>query len=250
MNLMFVTGRPSGPGPDAARDAVRMLSGSFVERGDRVRWLCPRLEGESLPSAPVGVEVLGVESRLPDFAEVTSRLYDVPNERVFVDLLRSDPPDLVHVQGFGGTATYLIPWLCERMGIPAVVVADPIEPSLCARQTLVDERGEGCVRWAEAARCLECCTTPFEGGMTEAQARKARSRGWLGLLAPRPVLADFENRLDMVVNGLDSAACVLVGDESAAEALARAFLPKRARVGVPELADVGSWAALYAEFAR
>lgn len=247
MDLILVSGRPSSPEDPAGRQRIAPLAEGLVALGHRVRWIRPLRSGEGESEPIDGVQILGVESPVPDFAAISSRLYDVPNERLLVRELREDPPDLVHVDGYGGTSAYLTTWLSERMGIPVTVLADPLAPILCHRGTFLDETGDDCDRFDEPTRCLECCTTPFEGGLTEGESWRARHLAWLGPLAPSPVLANFENRLDMMIHGLDSADRVYVYDDEQAEKLKRCGLPRKVVVGYPTAHQASAWLKQFEE---
>jgi hypothetical protein len=147
-------------------------------------------------------------------------------ERRLVEELREEPPQVVHALGFGEGAPAPLLWIAERMGVYPVVTLRARE-LLCHRESLVDEQGRNCTAWNDVRRCVECCLTAFEGGLTAAQARLGRWLEPLGGWSPYPNRHAFRNRLEMLLGGIDHAEMVLVGSQEDRELL------DLARVSVP-----------------
>ena len=205
--------------------------------------MCPLVEGEAAPAAE-GIELIPVEDRPPPFRSVLRHISDPALERRFTVLLRETPPDVVHLTAFGGSTPSNLAWIAERLGVPSAVRVDLAEV-LCHRGTLVDETGAACTRWSEPDRCVACCGTPYDGGLTGVQAVLARLLRLLGGASPFPNRLGFRNRLDLLVYGLLSARCVLVEDEEARAVLGRAGVPRRRMRIVPEGLGADRWVEVY-----
>jgi hypothetical protein len=193
-----------------------------------------------------GVRFVVRPDRAPPFRDVQGRLSDPELERSLFCQLRDEPVDVAHFCGFGGAMSHLAPWLVDRLGVPAIVVADPVAETLCHRLSLVDATGAPCGRWDDANRCRECASAPTPDGLTRGQAFSSRLLRWLGGLSPYPATVDFLNRLDMVVFGLTAARLVLVADEESRALLERAGVPSgRIAIGIPAPVDAAGWVRVY-----
>lgn len=218
--------------------------------GHVVRWICPAAGVPARPeSLPAEVDWLPVASTPPGFGAVQGRLADIPTEARMAGAIRDRLPGLVHVLEFGGDSSVNLPWIAERLGVPAVVNVARA-PALCHRGTLVDETGTACERWLDARRCTECCLTPFPGGLTPAQAWRARLRRRLPLPTPYPSDEKFLSRVELVWTGLQAANLILVPEAEDVAALTSLGLPAaRIRV-VPRPLDAASLEPLYRAASR
>lgn len=243
---MFVSPRSVSGRSHPARDAVTALSADLARGSDRVRWIAPRAIAEAPVNAVPGVRMVDVVSDAPAFRLVQDRLTDLPTERALSSEIRTGPPDLLHVHGFGGAVSYLLPWLADRLGVPALVVVDPLRESLCHRGSLIDHTGQACRIWNDERRCAACCRVASPGGLGRGAAFLAGLLAPLGAIAPFPTHDDFANRMDMIVQGLGSARLVCVADGMAADALEGLGVPRRVlHVGIPRPTAV-EWAPLHA----
>jgi hypothetical protein len=172
---------------------------------------------------PNGCAFLPVVSAVPRFRAVQQRVTDVRTDQLVSREIRERLPDVVHVLAYGGISGVGPVWLADRLGARAVVDV-AAEDLLCHRGTLVDERGQSCAAWRDPLRCLQCCTAPFEGGLTRGEARRARWLRVLGAWSPFPRAVHFRNRLDALLAGLQPAALVLVEDYRQRDLLAQAGL--------------------------
>lgn len=129
MDVVLVSARSGGPSPHPSHRFVAELAADLALHGHAVRWVRPQLRGEP-ESEVAGVTAIRAPTRRPSVRRVLARLADLPTERALSAALRASPADVVHVHGFGGAASYLTPWLADRLGVPAVVVADPVEEVL------------------------------------------------------------------------------------------------------------------------
>ncbi|MBK8976024.1 MAG: glycosyltransferase [Planctomycetes bacterium] len=243
MDVVLVSARARHDAPHPRSAAAAELASALAGAGHRVRWV-----GTAAPASDAGVEVRVVDAPRPAFAAVEDMLYNVPVERQLSAWLRDDPPEVVHVDGFGGACSHLTAWLSARLGVPSLVVAAPFAELVCHRGTLIDGAGAACTRWDDAERCFDCCTTPGPGALSAGAAFWARVTRSFGPLSRVPRLVDFENRLDMVIHGLDVADVVVLATEADRAALDALALPMRGvRVGIPAATDVAGWIALYAD---
>ncbi len=221
MDVVLVSGRARGDGLHPSRARAAALARGLAAAGHRVRWLCPVPGPAQRPTAADGIEVLAVPSRGPSFRAVQPGLTDFATEQALSLELRRRLPDAVHALAYGGASSAQVPWVCERLGVRAVVSLEARE-LLCHRGTLIDETGAACAAWDRPERCAECCAVPFAGGLTPAQARRAAALRWLSAWSPYPQAIDFHNRADVLIGGLTSAAFVLVASDDEREWLARA----------------------------
>lgn len=215
-----------------------------MRNGHGVRWLCPVHNGESPPEHPDGVGLITAPSDVAPFAAITGCSYDGTTDTALTYEIRRQLPDVVHLLAFGGFSSPLGVWIADRMGAPTVISVDTRE-LLCHRGTLVNERGEACEDWGAPSRCLECCTAPFEGGLSPARARMARGLRWLGPWSPYPKEYEFQNRLDQFVGGLAWATAITVRDEEERARLVAAGAPPRNIRVVEDAADATAMAEVY-----
>ncbi len=195
-----------------------------------------------------GANIRRVDSPRPGFAAVAAQLANIPGENALSMELRQDPPDLVHLFGYGNCGSTSMPWLCARLGVPSIVSLD-LGESLCHRGTLIDATGQPCRRWDDPQRCLECCLTPVGAGLTRGQARRAKLLRILGALSPYPSLVAFQNRADIIIGGLQFAQRIMVADEDAASALIDLGVAAKLIQIEPEIGDP-AWSELYHEVAN
>jgi len=132
------------------------------------------------------------------------------------------------------------------MGAPVVMSVEPTE-LLCHRGTLIDDSGAQCEEWSQPARCVACCMTPFDGGLSSTQARAGRILRLLGPWSPYPKEFEFENRLDLLIGGLTWATTILVDDEAARDRLVKAGSPSRAIRVIADPLDAKALVQLYRE---
>ncbi|MFO1053452.1 MAG: hypothetical protein U1F36_14665 [Planctomycetota bacterium] len=247
MDLLFV-GPRGRPGPVAAGAAeLATLAQAAARDGHRVRLLQPIARYERLEVKPVsGLTVRAIPSRTPPFRAVLAHLSDLPLERALNEELRSDPPHVVHIHGFGGANSYLVPWLADRLGVAAVVYAEPIAAVLCHRGTLVDRDGAACREFDDATRCASCCRAHDAtalGGVASVLAACLRPlRG----LTPFPNRTAMLNRNDLIVHGLGAARRVCVRDASAVQDLVALGVPHRSILSGMSGDDLAAWSAVWA----
>ncbi len=233
MNVLLVGPRGDGEHERMVRSRLSRLAAAAAAGGDAVTLLDPGETPMAVESA--AVTVIAAPSHAPSFRRVEAQLVDVPLERALTSLLRHEPPGIVHVDGFGGSTSYLVPWLCDRLGVPAVVVAAPLERVLCHRGTLVDQHRSACTRWDDAERCARCCRAPSDDGLDGFQSALAALCRPLRGLSPFPHRTAFANRLDMIAQGLCAARVVCAADAHALEALVGLGVPERIiRIGIPD----------------
>ncbi len=201
--------------------------------GLTLRWICP--EAWSVPEQS-GVEVFEVNGKAPGFGAVQAQLADANTELLLTQQVRLRMPDVVHILAYGGATSVDLPWLAARLGCKSMVSLQ-LAPTLCHRQTLINERGEACSEWSQAQRCLTCC--------------RAKLGAWswtsfLGPLAPLPHHTDFLSRQELILAGLQMADRLLLPDEEARQVMQE--------FGVQEKqcmlqSDVPQLVALYRELA-
>lgn len=248
MDVLLVGPRGCGEREREQAAAVTALAAALVRGGDRVRLLRPvepraakRADGE-----PVEPWTREVPSRTPPFRSVMSGQIDSPLELALSRELRDDPADVVHVQGYGAANSYLLAWFAERLGVPSVVVVDPIEAVLCHRGTLVDREGQPCRQFDDARRCARCCRGADPAALGRTGAALAVLTRPLRGLAPFPSETAMLNRLDTLIHGLAAARLVCVRDPAAATDLIALGLPEKLlHVGIPG-PDVALWRAIWA----
>lgn len=242
MHVLLIGPRGDDGDARSARTVLAGLARAAVAAGERVSWLGTADDG-GLP-ADDRIERITTGSRAPRFRRVEAWLTDAPRERALCKTLREAPCDLVHVHGFGGAYSYLLPWLADRLGVPVVVLAAPIEPVLCHRKTMIDARGERCMVWDDALRCARCCRTRSADGLGGAASMAAALCRPLRGLSPFPHRTAFLNRLDMLAQGLGVARTVVVADAAARDAILALGVQERSiRCGVPS--DAGDWLELW-----
>ncbi len=201
---------------------------------------------QAAPVPPEGVRLLALESPLPPFSNITARLGDLATERVLSRELRSDPPDILHLHGFGNTGSTSIPWLAGRLGVPSLVSLDFAE-AFCHRGDLIDYEGRSCERVDEPARCLQCCLSSFPGGLSPLQSRMAKALRGLGGLSPYPNLVSCMNRLDLVLGGLGAASLLILENAAVLQRLSELGIAARSlRISPAVDADAAQWLELYA----
>lgn len=225
LNLILVSGRHFDP--KQRREALvhdRRLAMDLAGRGCAVRWVHPaEAEGEDTGKAVAmdGLVGLCVATVVPGFRRVEARLNDPPLEQTLTRSVRSELPDVVHALGYGAGTSINVAWLADRLGVASVVTVKPKE-GLCHRGTLINERGERCSEWHRPKRCVECCLTPYEGGLGTFAAACGRLLARLHWISPFPQDIEFENRLELVLAGLMAAERVLVTTVEDARLLAEA----------------------------
>lgn len=242
MHILLIGPRGDDGDARSARVDLAGLATAAIAAGERVSWL-GTADDLGLPDG-AQVERIATASRAPGFRRVEARLTDAPRERALCKALREAPCDLVHVHGFGGAFSYLLPWLADRLGVPVVVLAAPIEPVLCHRGTLVHARGAPCRQWDDALRCARCCRTRSADGLGGAASMLAGLCRPLRGLSPFPHKTAFLNRLDMLAQGLGVARTVVVADAAARDAILGLGVQERVvRCGVPS--DASGWLDLW-----
>ena len=227
MDVVLISARGAGPEPHWSRRVVAATAAALAARGDHVRWLCPLRAHEAAPAAPApAVVVMPVAGRVAPFRSVTGRSTDPALDVALARALRPRPADVVVHVGFGAPGSVIALWLADRMGsrVAAVVRAAEV---LCHRGTLIDERGQSCRSFADAARCTACCSTAGPGALSAAGARCARLLRPLGALSPFPSPVRFQNRADLAFASLQLVEPVLVATASDRELLVSAGLDAR-----------------------
>ncbi len=232
MDVLLVSARSKTRTPEPSVRAVRTLASTLMTAGaTRVRWLCPWPPDAPPPDVPAGVAIELVRSSAPPFRKVTGQLVDLRTETRLVAALRDDPPDVVHVHGFGGASSYLIAWTADRLGVATVVEATPREAVLCHRGTLVDWTGSPCEVFDDPLRCRRCTTAADRGALGPVGAFLAKLLRPLRGLSPFPSRVEFVNRLDMIAHGLTPVTRVFVASEADTEAMKRIGIPARSVLG-------------------
>lgn len=250
MDVILVSGRraPDEP-PHPSRERAVALSRALVDAGHVVRWLCPVAGPDDLVEPPDGVGLHTIETRPPPFADVQNRVADPFTECELGLMMRARLPDAVHQLSLGGQSSLLLSWIIERLGSSCVVDVE-LDELLCHRGTLIDEQDQPCSTWDQPDRCVECTTSPWQFGLTEREARRARGWPWrwrrLAAWSPYPKPFDFINRLDMAVGACLSARAVVVGEPAAVEPLRALGVPSEAIEVRARAARDAAWAtALY-----
>ena len=201
-----------------------------------------------IPAQDQGLNIRRVQSKTPSFTAVEAQLADVSGELALSQELRQDPPDLVHLFGYGNGGSAAMPWLCARLGVPSIVSLD-LGEALCHRGTLIDATGQACTRWDDPQRCLDCCLAPAGAGLTQAQARRAKMLRFLGALSPYPSLTAFQNRADIIIGGLLFTQRIMVANEDAASSLIDLGVAEKQIQIQPEPVD-HAWFDLYSAVMR
>lgn len=209
----------------------------------QVTWLQIFPPEQVIPDQHPDLEIRRVNSSQPGFTAIEAGLADVPGEFALIRELRHDPPDVVHLFGYGNCGSASMPWVCARLGVPSVVNLD-LRETLCHRGTLIDATGSPCLRWDDPEHCLACCLSPVGEGLTPAQAWRARRLRFLGALSPYPSLAAFQNRADITIGGLAFAQRIIVADGDAARALQDLGVVEKLIQIQAELGDQ-AWIELY-----
>ncbi|MGE0145252.1 MAG: glycosyltransferase family 4 protein [Planctomycetota bacterium] len=226
MKILFVGPRGSDPSTTALQTQLVEMVEAAAARGHRVRLVQPRVGGATM-RRPESVSCDFVDTREPPFRKVAERLVDIPTERTLSARLREDPPEVVHVHGFGGRSSYLSPWLGERLGYPVVIAVVDELALLCHRETLIDAAGAPCEVVDDPARCRRCCRAADRNALGRFGAVLARLTSPLRGIGPYPTVNAFANRLDMVSHGLSTADVVCVRDAGIADRLVRMGVPSR-----------------------
>lgn len=244
MRILLVSTR-GGPEEGSWGDLAAAHAELLSRAGQEVSWLHVRAEMDALPQVPQGIRFLPLESQVPPFRMVTARLGDLNAEQALSKEIRPDPPDLLHVFGFGGTGSTSIPWLAGRLGVPSAVSLDLAE-TLCHRGNLIDFEGSDCERRDDPQRCWDCSLTPFAAGLSPIQARLARISSIAGGLSPYPNLISFQNRLDLIRGGLAAASRLLLEDERSIAALQEFGIAQQLMMIRPDPeAKASHWLELY-----
>lgn len=205
----------------ARHAAIGLCSHPLVER---VRWICPLAPAERPPEElHQSVELLPILGEHGAFGDPQERLCDPAADRELTVQMRRKLPDVVHCFGMGSPGSSALPWVAERMG-RAPLVSVRADEVLCHRLDLQPWDGAGpCATWDDPDRCVRCCGEAVgkpdvpaiaAGGSDPSQDR----RGFTAL--------GFQNRLELSVGGLVSAAQVLVAHELDQERLIASGLSK------------------------
>ncbi len=173
----------------------------LADAGAEVDWFAPAPPGCS-PASTAEATTFAVQDRpLHRVGQANSH---IELERRLAGLLRVRPAGAVVHLGVGARGSTNVLWLAERMGARVFAAVRAAEV-LCHRGDLVDERGRTCTTFDDADRCSVCCATRW---------RRVPRR-------------EFENRIDLLVAGLQTAAAVLVGSAEEATQLEGLGVPRR-----------------------
>lgn len=183
-----------------------MLARELLAGGAQVVWFPVVAERAEAPSAPPGIHSFaGSLLRRVPLHRVEAGTLDLPLEAALTRELRARPASAVVQVGVGARGSPNLLWIAERMGIAPFAVVRGSEV-VCQRGDLVDRSGVRCAEFRDAARCAGCCSASWW----------RRARG-----------ADIQNRLELLVAGLQVARRVLVGDEAEADWLEQVGVPRR-----------------------
>ena len=218
LDIILISSRGPGGASQWSRTLAARTADELASAGHRLRWLCALGQNEEAPKLDSGVELREVSANSVSFRGVESGIGNPDMERLLARELREEPAHVVHAVGFGEGASAALLWIAARMGVRPMVTLRARE-FLCHRQTLVDEQGRDCRAWNDVRRCVECCLTAWEDGLTQAQARLGRWLEPLGGWSPYPNRHAFRNRLEMLLGGIDHAEMVLVGSQEDRELL-------------------------------
>ncbi len=247
MDLLFVGPRGRSGQVAAGAAELAMLAEAAAREGHRVRLLQPIAPDARLDPKPVpGLTARAIPTRTPPFRAVLAHLSDLPLERALNEELRSDPPDVVHVHGFGGASSYLVPWLADRLGVAAVVYAEPLAAVLCHRGTLVDRDGVACREFDDAIRCARCCRAHDPDALGGIASFLAACLRPLRGLTPFPNRTAMLNRNDLIVHGLGAARRVCVREASSVQDLVALGVPHRSILSGVSGDDFPAWCAVWA----
>jgi len=108
-------------------------------------------------------------------------LADSQAEEVFVRVLTTERPDIVHIHDLGGLPSSLIP-LAREHGLPVVLTVHDYA-LLCPTVRLFDVEGQRCMRLEPGAECARCCSQ----APTSNAAIRDRTLGFEGQRARRLV---------------------------------------------------------------
>lgn len=213
-SLILVSGRFASPDVPRARDAA--FAHALAGRGCDVRWVVPQASTATASELPAGSKVcaLPVVSQAPRFAAVQSRLLDPLSEKVLMQAIRGQMPDLVHVLDYGGCTSVNLSWVTSRLGV-GCVVSVPADSTVCHRGDLRYRGAEDCDRFGDPERCSACSLAPATGGLSTWQSVLGRTLGALRLpFNPYPLPPNFENRRELLMGGLKCADRVIVTGET------------------------------------
>lgn len=183
-----------------------MLARELLAGGAQVVWFPVVAERAEAPSAPPGIHSFaGSLLRRVPLHRVEAGTLDLPLEAALTRELRARPADAVVQVGVGARGSPNLLWIAERMGIAPFAVVRGSEV-VCQRGDLVDAGGVSCVEFRDAARCAGCCSASWW----------RRARG-----------GDIQNRIELLVAGLQVARRVLVGEEAEANWLEQVGVPRR-----------------------
>jgi hypothetical protein len=182
------------------------LAGILVAAGAEVVWRPVVAARSDVPTPPPGVHSFAGAVLPPaPLHRVARGGADLRLETaVTKDLRACFAAALVHV-GAGARGSPNLLWLADRMGTAPFAVVRSSE-IVCQRGGLVDAVGQPCERFDDPARCRACCGGPWWG----------RSRA-----------ADFVNRRELLVAGLQTARAVFVPTERDAALLEGLAVPAR-----------------------
>jgi phosphohistidine swiveling domain-containing protein len=209
MNVILVSGRyPTSAASSARHEQDAKFAADLAASGCDVRWVVPTLA--DAPPVADGANVIPVRSRAPGFQAVESCLLDRFTEASLAREIRRELPAVVHLLDYGGSVSVNASWVASRLGVPVVVSASA-GTILCHRKTLIHVDGSECEEWADARRCADCYLEPSAPGLSPGASRLGRL-----LIAVRwpfhayATSTTFENRLELVAGGLQSADVIVV----------------------------------------
>ena len=142
------------------------------------------------------------------------RLLDPLSEKVLMQSIRGQMPDLVHVLDYGGCTSVNLSWVTSRLGADCVISVHA-DSTVCHRGDLRYRGAEDCDRFGDPERCSACCLAAATGGLSAWQSFLGRTLGTLRLpFNPYPSPLKFKNRQELMVGGLQCAERVIVAGET------------------------------------
>ena len=205
MRVLLVSSPGAGGPAHWSHDVAATLAAVLQRAAASVHWLAVAHGRQPLAPAPPGVarEILPMPRVRP--AHVADANTHLPVELALTARLRAAPAAVVVHVGLGAGGSPNVPWLADRLGAPAFVIARAAEVA-CHRADLLPGDDAPCGEAAAGERCLRCCP-----------------RGWRYRGNARALLA----RTDLLAASLLASTALFVPGEAHVAPLVALGVPRR-----------------------